>query len=54
MVDKAVYTWFISKQSQNIATDGVILKEKALEFAKALEEIGFKASGDWLSNRKER
>ena len=52
--DTAVYTWLIiSKQSQQIPTDGVILKEKALEFAKALGKTGFKASDCWLSNCKE-
>ena len=48
-VDRAIYTWFISKRSQKIPIDGVIIKEKALEFAKALAETEFKASDCWLS-----
>ena len=53
-VDKAIYTWFVSKRSQKIPIDGAILKEKALEFAKALNETEFKASDCWLSNWKKR
>jgi len=53
-VDKAIYTWFISKRSQKIPIDGVIIKEKALEFAKALGETEFKASDCWLSKWKKR
>lgn len=37
--DKAVYTWLISKRSQQIPTnDEKILKEEALEFVKFLRE----------------
>ena len=53
-VDKAVYTWLISKRSKQIAIDDVILTEKALEFTKALGETGFKASDCWLSNWEKR
>ena len=35
-VDKTINNWFIDKRSQEIPTDGVIIKEKALKFAKAL------------------
>ena len=35
-VDKAIYNWFVGKRSQKIPIDGIIIKEKALEFAKAL------------------
>ena len=43
-VDKAIYTWFVGKRSQKIPTDGIILKKKALEFAKSLGVTKFKAS----------
>ena len=43
-VDKAVYTWLISKQSKQIPIEGIILREKALEYTKALGEKSFKAS----------
>ena len=33
-VDKAIYNWFVGKRSQKIPVDGIIIKEKALEFAK--------------------
>ena len=35
-VDKAIYNWFVRKRSQKIPIDGIIIKEKALGFAKAL------------------
>ena len=35
-VDKAIYNWFVGKRSQKIPIDGTIIKEKALELAKAL------------------
>ena len=53
-VDKTVYNWFIDKRSQEIPKDGVIIKEKALEFAKALGVTEFKASDCWFSNWKKR
>lgn len=49
-VDKAVYTWLISKQSKQIPIEGIIPKEKALEFTKALGEKSLKASNCWLKN----
>ena len=35
-VDKAIYNWFVGKRNQKIPLDGIIIKEKALKFAKAL------------------
>ena len=32
-VDKAVYSWFVAKRSHQVSIDGVLLKEKALNFA---------------------
>lgn len=49
-VDKAVYTWLISKLSKQIPIEGIIPREKALEFTKALGEKSFKASDCWLKN----
>ena len=49
-VDKSVYTWLISKQSKQIPIEGIIPREKALEFTKALGEKSFKASDCWLKN----
>ena len=33
-VDKTIYNWFVGKRSQKIPIDCIIMKEKALEFAK--------------------
>ena len=35
-VDKGMYNWFVGKRTQKIPIDGIIIKEKALEFAKTL------------------
>ena len=32
-LDKAVFHWFVGKQSQKVPVDGIMLKEKALDFA---------------------
>ena len=36
--------WFFDKINQEMPMDGIIIKEKALEFAKALGVTEFKAS----------
>ena len=51
-VDNAIYNWFVGKRSQKSPIDGIIIKEKALEFAKALGVAEFKASDCWLNNWK--
>ena len=43
-INKMIYIWFINKKSQEIPIDGVIINEKALEFAKALGVTEFKTS----------
>ena len=53
-VDKAIYSWFVGKKSRKIPIDGIIIKEKALGFAKALGITEFKASDCWLNNWKKR
>ena len=52
-VDQAVCKWFNSKRSQQIPIDGPMLKEKAIDFAKARNKPDFKASDGWLTNWKE-
>ena len=49
-VDKEIYNWFVGKRSQEIPIDGIIIKQKALEFAKAMGITKFKASDCWLNN----
>ena len=53
-IDKAVFHWFVEKRSQKVPIDGIILKEKALEFEKTLRIKEFKASGCWLNKWKKR
>ena len=51
-IDKAVFHWFVGKRSQKVPTDGIILTEKALEFAKTLGIKEFKASDCLLAQYK--
>ena len=53
-VDKAVFKWLSLQRSQNVPTDGPILKEKALQFAKSFNFPTFKASDGWLDKWKKR
>ena len=51
-INKAVFHWFLGKRNQKVSIDGIILKEKALEFAKTLGIKEFKALDCWLSKWK--
>ena len=53
-IDKAVFDWCVGKRSKKVPIDGIILKEKALEFAKTLGIKKFKASDCWLNKWKKR
>ena len=53
-IDKAFFQWFVGKSSQKVPIDGIILKEKVLEFAKILGIKEFKASDCWLNKWKKR
>ena len=53
-VDKTIDNWFIDKRTHEIPIDGVIIKGKALEFAKGLGVTEFKPSNCWLINWKKR
>ena len=53
-VDKAVFKWFSLQRSQNVPIDGLILKEKVLQFAKSFNFPTFKASDGWLDKWKKR
>ena len=48
-LDKAVYTWFHNTHANNVPVSGVVLKEKALQFAKSLHLDDFRASEGWLA-----
>ena len=43
-LDKAVYTWFHNTRANSVPVSGVVLKEKALQFAKSLHLDDFRAS----------
>ena len=53
-VAKAAFKWFSLQRSQNVPTDGRILKEKALQFAKSFNFPTFKDSDGWLDKWKKR
>ena len=53
-LDHFVFRWFISKRSQNILIDGMLIKEKALSYAKELGYVDFNASNRWLDRWKHR
>nr|CAI5857987.1 unnamed protein product [Callosobruchus analis] len=47
-IDQVVYNWFCKSRNRNIPISGPLLKEKALEAAKNLKILNFKASNGWL------
>ena len=42
-VGKAIFQWFHAKNSQNVLINGVLLRQKALDFAKQQDQLDFKA-----------
>ena len=52
--DKAVYIWFQNIRANNVLVSSVVLKEKALQFAKSLHLDYFRASDGWLDRWKSR
>ena len=53
-LDKCKYKWFLSAREQNVPVNDIILKEKAVFFAKELNIKGFQASNGWLERWKTR
>lgn len=53
-VNLACYKWLLLQRSENIPINGVILQEKALDFAKKLNIEKFQASDGWLHAWKAR
>jgi hypothetical protein len=47
-------TWIICASDKNIPVSGLILREKAEEFAKEVGHSEFKASTGWLDKFKRR
>ena len=53
-INSAVYLWFKQMRSENVPLNGVLIKEKALFFAKELGIEKFQASDGWLGKWKNR
>lgn len=53
-VDSAVFTWFQDMRSRNVAINGPLIREKALQFATTLGHEHFQASVGWLNRFRER
>ena len=52
-LDKAVYNWFHNTRENNVPVSGVALREKALQFARFVYLVDFRASSDgWLDRWK--
>ena len=53
-VNKAVRKWFKRLGSENVPVNDVLIKEKALYFAKEMTFENFQASDGWLDKWKKR
>ena len=53
-IDNQVVADTKKPRSQQIPIDGVLLKEKALYYAKELDSADFKASDGWLARKSEK
>ena len=53
-INTAVFLWFKQMRSENVPLNGVLIKEKALFFAKELGVENFQASDGWLGKWKSR
>ena len=51
---RGVYKWFLSAREQNVPVNGIILKDKAVFFAKELNIKDFQTSNGWLERWKTR
>lgn len=54
-MEKALYKWFISLRERNIPVSGLMLKQKAINLQKSIDESStFIASNGWLNRFKRR
>lgn len=53
-LETALLTWFKQCRDQNVSISGVVMREKALDFAKKLGYESFNASVGWLDKFKSR
>ena len=48
MVDKAIFNWFLSMQSQNVSLSAAMVQKQALTFTKELKFETFQGIDGWL------
>ena len=53
-IDDACYKWLVNARGRGIPISSMVLKTKALFFAKELGCTDFSASDGWLDRRKKR
>ena len=53
-INAAVYKWFCQARSKNISLTGAIIQDFALDLAKEVGDLDFKASNGWLDNWKRK
>ena len=53
-LNQAVLKWFTRIRSENVPASGILIKEKALYFAKELKLEKFQASDGWLDKWQKR
>jgi len=53
-INAAVHKWFCQARSKIFPLSGPIIQERALDFAKELGDLDFKASNGWLDNWKRK
>ena len=54
LVNQAILNWFLNMQSQNVPLSASMIQEKAVIFAKELNNENFQASDGWLRCWKEK
>lgn len=53
-IEKCIYKWFVNCRGKNIPISGLLIRDKASQFAKTLGHNEFSASVGWLGNFKKR
>ena len=53
-INDLLYDWYRMATARNLYPDGPLLKEKALQIAKQLNDLSFTASNGWLESWKKK
>jgi len=53
-LERGLYEWFVKVRAQNVPVTGIVLQQKALEFAQKCDIKDFQASPGWLGKFKSR